>query len=229
MFFTIPPAVFRANVFCTDLQEDDVTPFTFTSQSAQLKNSTNTAGWAQKPSLQVLQLLSSMPTPPCLQRTDKGSARPQAHAPVRQCHRCDVTRRQIITYAIYAWPLPPVFYRWRIAWGQANKLGKLQGMIVFPDHGGWWDKCCPWEELCWDSTVGSSQRAALPDTPQASPPCSQGRLSCAPRSSWKATAQTTVLPLGPSWLSCNSHGLTTHTWWSQPTTAPQLSSCISTC
>lgn len=136
MFFTIPPAVFRANVFCTDLQEDDVTPFTFMSQSAQLKNSTNTAGWAQKPSLQVLQLLSSMPTPHCLQRTDKGSARPQAHAPVRQCHRCDVTRRQIITYAIYAWPLPPAFYRWRIAWGQANKLGKPAGRdcVSWP----WW-------------------------------------------------------------------------------------------
>lgn len=62
MFFAIPPAVFRANTFCTDLQEDDVTPITFTSQSAQLKNSTSRIRLAEHKNLRSR---CSNSCPPC--------------------------------------------------------------------------------------------------------------------------------------------------------------------
>lgn len=239
VFFSMLPAVFRANVFCTDLRQDNVTPVTFTSQCMRLKSSALQIHLTElkAPPLQVFQLLSSMPASvhllAHLQHRDKALARPPAHkdSPTRPVRRCSmashqggtVIRWQIIIHAVSVWMLFSPFHRRSIPWDQANEWGRLQEVLRFPDHAGWREKRYPRGKSWWDSAAGSSQRAALLEAAQASPSHNQGQLSCSPWSSWKTATQTPGLPSGPGWLFCDCHSLTAGTRHLSP---PKLLSCV---
>lgn len=137
-----------------------------------------------------------------------------------QCHGKNLMTGQIITSAGSIYNHFSPFHRWSVAWGDANQLGRLLKVVVFPALDGCWEKQHPWEESCWDSGTVCSQWTA-----EGFPSHSQGGLSCSSRSSLKETTHMPGLPLGPS---CFFRGCDSLTMSTQHLSPKKLLSCFLT-